>query len=366
MNSSSRIPAAGPLSYRQAGVDIEAADHFARSLRALAARTHGPDVVPTGDAYGALFRPPLAGLDSPLLAATCDGVGTKLLVARACGDYRGLGQDLVAMNVNDLLPRGARPLFFLDYIAVGRLADLEARDGRPGALSDVAQGMVAACAQVGCALIGGETAEMPDLYRPGDFDLAGFAVGLVDAARVPAGDVAAGDVVLGLAANGVHANGFSLIRRVLSDAGIEYGQPLPGMQSPIGAMLLQPTALYVAPVLALMSQVRVKAAAHVTGGGILRRARGLVPDGLRVELDPTAFARPPIFDVLAALGRITDTEMACTFNMGLGFLVVVDADAAAQVVAQGAAVGADEPSRWLQVGRIVRGPRGAVLGHAAV
>lgn len=338
------------LTYRESGVDIRAADAFAASIRALSRATHGPDVLPSGDAYAGLYRPPIAGMKAPLLAATCDGVGTKLIVARECQRYRGLGQDLVAMNVNDLLPRGARPLFFLDYIAVGAI------DGVP--LGELAEGIAAACAAVGCALLGGETAEMPDVYKKDDCDLAGFAVGLVEKEQVPSEVLCAGDVVLGLPASGVHANGLSLARRALHAAGVGYDTHFPELGQSIGAELLVPTRLYVQPALALMSTVRMKAAAHITGGGLLGRARKLARDGLRVVIDPRAYARPPIFDVIARLGGVSEEEMAGTFNMGLGFLAVVGA-AEAQAL-QAAGLG-----EWRIVGRIEKGAEGAELGYAA-
>lgn len=313
------------LTYRDAGVDIAAADAFTARIKAVSQRTHDAAVVPFQDAYAGLYRLPLAGLQSPLLAATCDGVGTKLLVAQACGRYRGLGQDLVAMNVNDLLPAGARPLFFLDYLAVGRLG--------AAPLDEVIEGIAAACAAVGCALLGGETAELPGLYPPGGFDLAGFAVGLVDAERVPRGPVAAGDVVLGLPANGMHSNGFSLARRALAQTGLTYDTVLPELGVALGEALLLPTPLYVRPVLGVLDGLganRVKAAAHITGGGLLGRARKLVPPGLRMELDPRRYARPPIVDVIARAGDIAEDELARTFNMGLGFLIVVSPEDAAR------------------------------------
>ncbi|HET6345589.1 MAG TPA: phosphoribosylformylglycinamidine cyclo-ligase, partial [Myxococcota bacterium] len=200
------------LTYKEAGVDIEAADAFVQRIGKLARSTHGPGVVPHRTEYASLFRPDLGGMQDPLIAATCDGVGTKLLVAREMGKYTGLGQDLVGMNVNDLLPSGARPLLFLDYIATGKLD--------PDALTAVVDGMARACRDAGCALLGGETAEMPGVYAAGEFDLAGFAVGLVDGARIPdLGAVAVGDQVLALPASGVHSNGLSLARKALLERG---------------------------------------------------------------------------------------------------------------------------------------------------
>jgi phosphoribosylformylglycinamidine cyclo-ligase len=315
------------LCYRDAGVDLDAADAFTARVRELARASHTPGVVPFADAYAGLFRPALDGLRAPLLAASCDGVGTKLLVARACGRHRGLGQDLVAMNVNDLLPAGARPLFFLDYLAAGRLD--------PEPLVEVVAGIAEACAEVGCALLGGETAELPGLYREGDFDLAGFAVGLVDAEQVPRGPVEAGDVVLGLPSSGLHSNGLSLARRALEQAGIGYGDVLPELGASVGEVLLTPTRLYVRPVLSVLADLapaRIKAAAHITGGGLLGRSRKLVPPGLRIEIDPGSYRRPSIFDVIARAGGISEIERARSFKMGLGFLLIVRAEDAARIL----------------------------------
>lgn len=347
-----------PLTYRDSGVDIAAGDAFARHIRNLAQRTHGSEVLPSGDAYAGLFRLPLLGMNTPLLAATCDGVGTKILVARACRSYRQLGQDLVAMNVNDLLPRGARPLFFLDYLAVGKIAlSVQAGEGEAVPMLDLAHGIVDACAASGCALLGGETAEMPDLYAPGDCDLAGFAVGLVDQARVPSGDLAVGDVVLGLPSNGVHSNGFSLVRRVIAQAGLDYDATPSELDMPLGAELLRPTLLYVDPVLALLGRACVKAAAHITGGGLLGRAAKLVHEGLRIVIDPQTYRRPPIFDLLASWGGVTPDEMARTFNMGLGFLAVVSRTDADRILSDG-------KGPWIAVGQIAAGQGGADLGYA--
>jgi len=303
-----------PLTYREAGVDLEAADRFVSFVRKLAQTTHGSEVLDRGDAYAGLYRLPLHGLSHPLIAATCDGVGTKLLVARDCQDYRGIGQDLVAMNVNDLLPRGARPLFFLDYIAVGSLASVPLRE--------IAEGITAACRQVGCALLGGETAELPDGYQERDCDLAGFAVGLCEESQVPLGNVSAGDLILGLPSSGIHANGLSLARRILQHAGLSYSHGVPELPHSLGTELLIPTRLYVEQVLQIQTTMRIKAAAHITGGGLLGRATKLCPPGLQLRINPASYVRPPIFDVLARLGSVAEAELARTFNMGLGFLMI--------------------------------------------
>jgi phosphoribosylformylglycinamidine cyclo-ligase len=288
------------LTYAQAGVDVEAADRFVEDIAELTRATHTEVVRQTGG-YAAV----LAALKGPL-ALTCDGVGTKLLVARALGRYDGLGQDLVAMSVNDLLPAGARPVAFLDYIACGSL-DVDA-------MRAVVASIAAACRQVGCALVGGETAEMPGVYGKGDFDLAGFALGEV--VHPPAGGVAAGDTVWSLPSSGVHSNGLSLARRALAG---QFSETPQGWEQSIGETLLLPTCLYVRPVLEALARGVIKAAAHVTGGGLTKRAHKLVAP-LGVRLLPLQV--PAIFARIGQAGGVSTAEMYATFNMGHGFLVV--------------------------------------------
>jgi phosphoribosylformylglycinamidine cyclo-ligase len=343
----------GPLTYRRAGVDISAANALVGRLRALAAATHGQQVRPYGDAYAGLYA--LEAPPGALLAATCDGVGTKLLLGQLLHRYRGLGQDLVAMNVNDLLPCGARPLFFLDYLAAGRL------DGE--ALGELVAGMAAACRTISCALLGGETAEMPGVYGGDGLDMAGFAVGFTTEERLPRRQaMAPGDLVLGLRSTGVHANGLSLARRAVERAGLALADTPPGLAEPLGQALLTPTALYVNDVLSAFERCDggslLRAAAHVTGGGLLGRARGLLSDGqrLRIVLDPAAWPRPPIFDVLQSAGQIAESEMARTFNMGLGFLLVATPAGAERLLAM-----PDTP--WLGVGKVIAGAPGVDLGY---
>jgi len=336
------------LSYKDAGVDIEAADAFVATVAALAARTHGERVVTHPSRYAGLFRPDLSGVSDPLIAVTCDGVGTKLLVARDAGRYGGLGQDLVAMSVNDLLPLGARPLLFLDYVATGKLD--------PGPLTDVVRGVADACAAVGCTLIGGETAEMPGLYPPGDFDLAGFAVGVADGARLPdPTGIAPGHVVLGLPASGIHSNGMSLARKALLDAGgMALDAEVSELGRSLGEELLEPTALYVRPVMALLEHVTFAAAAHITGGGLLGRSDKLLVEGQRLVFDSSSFDTPHIYDLIAKHGGVAVEEMGRTFNMGLGFLAVLspgDADTVLEKVG----------GPWRRVGRIEAGTRGVEL-----
>jgi phosphoribosylformylglycinamidine cyclo-ligase len=336
-----------PLTYRQAGVDVAAADRFVAAIGPLVRSTHTGAVVSHPSRFAGLVRPDTGGMTDPLIAATCDGVGTKVLLARSDADFEALGRDLVAMNVNDLLPVGARPLLFLDYVATGKLD--------PARLEAVVRGVAAACREAGCALIGGETAEMPDLYAPGELDLAGFAVGLVDGERLPdPSSMAPGDIVLALPSSGVHANGLSLARRALLDrGGLDLDAEIPELGETLAAALLTPTAIYVDAVLELMDTVPVKAAAHVTGGGLLGRARGLLREGMAMRLDPHAYRPHPIFHLIRSHGAVAEEEMAATFNMGLGFLGVVDADHAAT----------GEGLGWLRVGEIVAGDGEVDLGH---
>ena len=336
-----------PLTYSAAGVDLGRADFLVGQLRRLAARTHGPEVTPYTDSYAGLYR---LGEDGPLLAASCDGVGTKLLLAARLRRFRALGQDLVAMNVNDLLPCGARPLFFLDYLAAGLLD--------PGPLTELMEGMVAACQQAGCALLGGETAEMPGVLATSHLELAGFAVGLVDPPLTPRlGELAAGDQVLALPASGVHANGLSLARRALERAGLALDAQPPGLAQSLGETLLTPTPIYVSEVLDALRRGagEVHAAAHITGGGLLGRARKLLREGLALRLWPDSFVQPPIFRIIAQAGEISAPEMASTFNMGLGFLLCASAAGAERILAA-------PQTRWQRVGEIVEGAMGVDLG----
>ena len=309
---------ASRLTYRKAGVDIAGADAFVHFALAASRRTHGKSVVPHRLGYSGLVR---AG--NQLLAATCDGVGTKLLVARAAGQFEGLGQDLVAMSVNDLLPVGATPLFFLDYIAVGAL--------QRRMMDPLLQSIVRACRESGCALLGGETAEMPGVYAPGHFDLAGFAVGLVEGGRLPKPEsMRAGDVVLGLPSTGLHSNGFSLARKALLGRGrYRLSTRVPDLGTTLAEALLVPTALYPKPVLALHRAHGFRAAAHVTGGGLWGRARKLATKGLGLRLDMAALSPSPLFGLIARAGHIRTDEMLRTFNMGAGFIAVVSPKAAA-------------------------------------
>ncbi|RMG13224.1 MAG: phosphoribosylformylglycinamidine cyclo-ligase [Deltaproteobacteria bacterium] len=306
------------LTYKEAGVDVAAGEAFVRRIAPLAEGTRRPEVLGGLGGFGGLFALPSGRFDEPVLVGATDGVGTKLKLAFATGRHDTVGIDLVAMCVNDVLVVGAEPLFFLDYFATGRL------DAEVGA--EVVRGIAEGCRQAGCALLGGETAEMPGFYRPDEYDLAGFAVGVVERARILDGSrVKPGDLVVGLASSGLHSNGFSLARRALEALGLDLdARPdVLGGRS-LGEVLLEPTRIYVRPVLTLLEANLPHALAHVTGGGLPGNLPRVLPPGLGVSLDATAWPRPPIFDLIASAG-IEREEMYATFNMGLGMVAVVDA-----------------------------------------
>ncbi|HEX6978161.1 MAG TPA: phosphoribosylformylglycinamidine cyclo-ligase [Alphaproteobacteria bacterium] len=309
--------------YRESGVDIDAGEALVDAIKPLAQGTRRPGADAQLGGFGALFDLRAAGYRDPLLVATTDGVGTKLKIAIESGRHDDVGIDLVAMCVNDLVVQGAEPLFFLDYFATGRL-DVAA--GRA-----IIAGIARGCAEAGCALIGGETAEMPGMYAEGDYDLAGFAVGAVERDRLITGaGVRPGDVVLGLASSGVHSNGYSLVRRIVAEAGIPWNAPAPfaaGMT--LAEALLKPTRIYVKSCLALARAGHAKAMAHITGGGLVENVPRVVPADVTVEIDATRWPIPPVFRWLARQGRVQPAEMHRVFNSGIGMVIVVDQAAAA-------------------------------------
>ena len=309
--------------YAAAGVDIDAGNRMVELIKPLVRRTARAGADAEIGGFGGLFDLKAAGFSDPILVAATDGVGTKVKIAIETSRHDTIGIDLVAMSVNDLIVQGAEPLFFLDYFACGKLD--------PAVGSAVVAGIAVACRQAHCALIGGETAEMPGLYQPGDYDLAGFAVGAV--ARpdlLPRTDIAAGDVVIGLASSGVHANGFSLVRRIVAAAGLAWDAPAPFEPSQnLAEALLTPTRLYVQSCLAATRGTKaVKALAHITGGGFTENIPRVLPEGLAVSLDLGRVPVQPVFKWLAASGDIGEQEMLRTFNCGIGMVAVLDANAA--------------------------------------
>jgi phosphoribosylformylglycinamidine cyclo-ligase len=337
------------LTYAAAGVDIDAGDELVERIKPAAKATDRPGVMGGLGGFGALFDLKAAGFRDPVLVAATDGVGTKLKIAIETGLVAGLGQDLVAMCVNDLICQGAEPLFFLDYLATGRL------DVAQGAA--LVQGVAAACRAAGCALIGGETAEMPGLYQAGDFDLAGFAVGAMERGTDLPRDVAAGDLLIGIAATGVHSNGFSLVRRVVAQSGLSWDADCPWGPGQLGQVLLTPTALYVRGALAARGGLR--ALAHITGGGLPGNLPRVLPEGLGAEVDLAAWALPGVFDWLRVTGGIAETEMLRTFNCGIGLVAVAAPGAAPGVIAAFAAEGQEARV----IGRVMPGQGVATTGR---
>jgi phosphoribosylformylglycinamidine cyclo-ligase len=312
----SAAPAKPPLSYRDAGVDMEAGDKLVENIKPYARRTMRPEILAGIGGFGGLVELP-KGYRQPVLVAGTDGVGTKLKLAFAMQRHDTIGIDLVAMSVNDILVQGAEPLFFLDYYVCERLDVAVA--------TDVVKGIAKGCELAGCALIGGETAEHPGAFIPDEYDLAGFAVGVVEKSNIIDGStIRAGDRVLGLASSGLHSNGFSLVRKILDRAGIDLNADFHG--KPLGSVLLEPTRIYVKPMLALAKEMPVKGMAHITGGGLLENVPRMLAEDLTAVLQRSAWTMPPIFAKLQQEGGVADHEMHRVFNCGIGMAVVVSAD----------------------------------------
>jgi len=315
------------LSYRDAGVDIDAGDALVERIKPLARRTMRPEVLGGIGGFGALMELPKRYRE-PVLVSGTDGVGTKLKLAFEMNKHDTIGQDLAAMSVNDILVQGAEPLFFLDYFACGKL-DVDAGE-------QVVAGIAHGCELAGCALIGGETAEMPGMYPIGEYDLAGFAVGVAEKSRLISGaDIRPGDAILGLASSGPHSNGYSLIRKIVEVSGADLTSDFNGR--PLGHALLEPTRIYVKPLLALMQEITIKGMAHITGGGLLENIPRVLPDNTVAVIDQSAWILPPLFQWLMEKGNVAEREMHRTFNCGIGMVVVIDraaADAAAHFLTE--------------------------------
>lgn len=313
------------ISYRDAGVDMEAGDALVEQIKPFAKRTMRPEVLAGIGGFGSLFEIPKK-FKNPVLVSGTDGVGTKLKLAFELNKHDTVGIDLVAMSVNDILVQGAEPLFFLDYFACGKL--------EVGTAAQVIKGIAQGCEQSGCALVGGETAEMPGMYPAGEYDLAGFAVGCVDKEAIINGTtIATGDVVLGLASSGAHSNGYSLIRKLIAKSGIDFESDFHGKK--FKDVVMAPTRIYVKPLLQLIATLPVKGMAHITGGGITENIPRVLPAGLTAEIKAGSWAMPPLFTWLQAQGNVLDSEMYKTFNCGIGMAVIVakeDAEAAKELL----------------------------------
>jgi len=340
------------LTYAQAGVDIDAGNLMVEKIKPLVRSTRRPGADGEIGGFGGLFDLKAAGFKDPVLVAANDGVGTKLKIAIDADKHDTVGIDLVAMCVNDLVVQGAEPLFFLDYFATGKLS--------PDQGVDIVAGIAEGCRQAGSALIGGETAEMPGMYRDGDYDLAGFAVGAAERDRLlPRGDIAEGDVILGLASSGVHSNGFSLVRRIVELSGLGWKSDAPFQPgATLGEALLTPTRIYVKPLLAaIRASDGIKALAHITGGGFPDNIPRVLPEGLAAEIDLASISVPPVFSWLAKTGGVAPNEMLRTFNCGVGMIAVVKPEKVDEVVA----ALATEGEKVVTLGQMVKREKDGVV-----
>jgi phosphoribosylformylglycinamidine cyclo-ligase len=343
-----------PLTYADAGVSIDAGNALVKTIGPLARSTARPGASAELGGFGGFFDPRAAGYSDPLLVAANDGVGTKLKLAIETGHHEGVGIDLVAMCANDLIVQGAEPLFFLDYYATGKLDNVVA--------ALVVESIAEGCRRAGCALIGGETAEMPGMYAPGDYDLAGFCVGAVERDKVMTGaGIRAGNLVLGLASSGVHSNGFSLVRRIVEQHEWDLQRPFPSEDGrSLASALLEPTRIYVRSLLPLVQAGEIKGLAHITGGGLLENIPRVLPENCHAVIDAGQWQLPLIFSLLSEGGPIAPEEMARTFNCGIGMAVIVAPEVAMKV--KRALEGAGETV--FEIGRIEEGSRGCtVRGH---
>lgn len=303
--------------YTAAGVDIEAGNEFVRRIKDMVKSTFTPGVATDIGGFGGLFKPEISGMQAPMLVAGTDGVGTKLKLAFLFDKHDTVGIDLVAMSVNDVLVQGATPLFFLDYFATGKL--------EPGVAAQVVSGVCEGCRQSACALLGGETAEMPGFYPDGEYDLSGFAVGMVDTPKLVTGkDVAPGDVLIGLASSGVHSNGWSLVRKILAESGLDGGDAFPGTDKTVAEVLIEPTKIYVKPVLELLAALPIKGMVHVTGGGFYDNVPRVLPDDVTASVQFGSWSMLPVFDWIKAQGDLSWPEMLQIFNCGIGYILIVD------------------------------------------
>lgn len=314
------------LSYRDAGVDIDAGNRSVEEIKEAVRSTYRPEVLGDLGGFGGLFALNASGYKNPVLVSGTDGVGTKLQIAFMTGRHDTIGQDAVAMCVNDILVQGAEPLFFLDYLAVGKLEPLQ--------IKAVVQGVAAACRESGCALIGGETAEMAGFYKVGEYDIAGFCVGVAEREKLlPRADIVPGDVLIGLPSSGLHSNGFSLVRKICFDhKKMTVDTQVPELDGPLGGELLKPTRLYPKVVLPLLSKYDIKGMVHITGGGFYDNIPRVLPEGTAAQIDPQSWPMPTIFGLLQKWGNVADAEMFRTFNMGIGLIMVVPAVEAEAVI----------------------------------
>jgi phosphoribosylformylglycinamidine cyclo-ligase len=335
----------GKLSYKDAGVDTKEGEQAVSLMKEHVKKTFGPQVLTGLGGFGSLYRLDTKDIEDPVLVAGADGVGTKLKLAFMTDRHDTIGQDCVAMCVNDILCQGARPLFFLDYIATGRV--------RAERIAEIVKGIADGCLIAGCALVGGETAEMPGFYADGEYDVAGFAVGIADRSQIIDGrDIRAGDALVGLSSSGVHSNGFSLIRKIFFEQmGLAADSFVPELGLPIGEALLSPTRIYAPSCRAVLPRVRIKGMVHVTGGGFFENIPRVLPAGLGADIQRGAWEMPAIFPYIRACGDIEEREMFSAFNMGIGLILIVSASDAARA----AELFREAGERAFVIGEVVRG-----------
>jgi len=312
-------------SYKDAGVDITLADEIVKEIKPLINKTSIPGVIGSIGGFGGLFSLTSQKYKEPVLVSSTDGVGTKLKIAFALDKHRSVGMDLVAMCVNDIVTYGAKPLFFLDYISTGKLSKK--------VTVDLIKGVTEGCKMANCALLGGETAEMPGFYPEGEYDLAGFAVGIVEKSKIIDGqEIKEGDLVIGIASNGLHSNGFSLVRKVLlKEKQYKMEEKISSLKESLGEELLKPTRIYVQPLLYLLKKYKILGIAHITGGGILENIPRILPEGVSVQINQKSWLKPPIFSLIQKEGKISDEEMYLTFNMGIGMIIIVSNNEALKI-----------------------------------
>lgn len=341
--------------YKQAGVDIQAGNEAVEKMKKHVKRTFRPEVMTDLGGFGALFKLNAKKYENPILVSGTDGVGTKLKIAFAMDKHDTIGVDAVAMCVNDVVVQGAEPLFFLDYLACDKVI--------PEKIEAIVKGIADGCEQAGCSLIGGETAEMPGMYAEGEYDIAGFTVGVVDEHKMIDGkNVTPGDVLIGIRSSGVHSNGFSLVRKVLlADHNIQLDQHVEKLGKTLGEELITPTKIYVKPMLSLLEKFEIKAMAHITGGGFTENIPRVLPAGTQAEIDYGSWPIHPIFSLVEELGKVSRADMFRTFNMGIGMVLVVNNEAAVPVLQELERLG---ESAYL-IGRISSGDQGVVYGGVA-
>ncbi len=340
---SSKTAASRSRAYTEAGVDIEAGNRLVDRIKKLTVKTHSHGVLSDIGGFGGLFKPDIANIESPVLVASTDGVGTKLKLAFAFNRHSGIGIDLVAMSVNDVLVQGAKPLFFLDYFATGKL-DVDTAE-------EIIAGVAEGCRQAGCALLGGETAEMPDMYAPGEYDLAGFCVGIVSNNKIVDGSsIKVGDAIIGLASSGPHANGYSLIRKILAETGLGGDDILPGTETSVADALLAPTIIYAEHVRNLMRDMEIAGMVHITGGGFYDNIPRVLPAQVKAVISFTSWPLPPVFQWLGVQGHLSRAEMLQIFNCGIGYVLIMNQTQAEECVSR---IRAQHLDAWI-IGSIER------------